>query len=170
MNLDVPVKVVMKSFRGGAKYPVKSTHNSVGYDIFAWTELKSNGSRSLEYIYPGELKIIKTGINFLSIPNEFEVQIRPRSGLAAKKYITVLNTPGTIDPDYVGEGEDFEVRVILYNASKENIFTVEHGDKIAQMVFSYKPKVVLCDENDKEINNEDYLQIRQGGFGSTDGN
>ena len=92
----------------------------------------------------------------IAIPQGFEVQIRPRSGLAAKKGITVLNTPGTIDADYRGE-----IKIILINHSKEN-FVIKNGERIAQMVVC--PVIQAKLEEVEELNNTDR---GCGGFGST---
>jgi len=106
-------------------------------------------------INPGQKALIPTGFA-LSIPPGFEVQIRPRSGLAAKKSITVLNTPGTIDADYRGE-----IKVILINLGKEK-FIVENGLRIAQMVVCpvVKAQFDLVDELEETLRGA-------GGFGST---
>ena len=117
-------------------------------DIAAYTENKVE-------LLPGEKKIIPTGFS-LSIPKGFEIQIRPRSGLAAKKNITVLNTPGTIDADYRGE-----IKVILINLGKEK-FIVENGERIAQMVLC--PVVRADIQEVKELSQTDR---GIGGFGST---
>lgn len=103
-----------------SKIPFYATDEAAGADICA---------KLVEsiFIHPGEFKIIPTAL-FLSIPRGYEVQIRPRSGLAAKNGITVLNSPGTIDSDYRGE-----VCVILINHGKE-VFEVKDGMRIAQMV------------------------------------
>jgi dUTP pyrophosphatase len=106
-------------------------------------------------INPGEKSIIPTGL-ILSIPKGFEVQIRPRSGLAAKKGISVLNTPGTIDADYRGE-----IKVILINLGKEN-FIVENGLRIAQMVVC-----PIVQANFEEVKDLDKTTRGEGGFGST---
>ena len=106
-------------------------------------------------IYPGDTAIIPTGLA-LSIPRGFEAQIRPRSGLAAKQKVSVLNTPGTIDADYRGE-----IKVILINHSKE-LFTVEKGQRIAQLVICPVIQVQL-----KEVDNLDETKRGEGGFGST---
>ena len=106
-------------------------------------------------IEPGEKALIPTGFS-LSIPLGYEVQIRPRSGLAAKKGITILNTPGTIDSDYRGE-----IKVILINLSKDG-FSVKNGERIAQMVVCPIKQVVV--EEVKELS-ETNRGI--GGFGST---
>tara|TARA_R110000765_G_scaffold223158_3_gene327313 strand:- start:2649 stop:3080 length:432 start_codon:yes stop_codon:yes gene_type:complete len=103
----------------------------------------------------GETVLVKTGI-IIEIPSGFEGQVRPRSGLALKKGITVLNSPGTIDSDYRNE-----VGVILINLGIED-FNIEFGDRIAQIVISKyeKCKVVLCDDLTPS-------DTRSGGFGST---
>ena len=106
-------------------------------------------------ISPGEKALIPTGFS-LSIPAGYEVQIRPRSGLAVKKNITVLNTPGTIDADYRGE-----IKVILINFGKEK-FIVENGLRIAQMVIC--PVIIAELQEVEELSRT----IRgSGGFGST---
>ena len=106
-------------------------------------------------IKPMERKLIKTGIA-ISIPENYEVQIRPRSGLALKQGITVLNTPGTIDADYRGE-----IGVILINLG-ENDFIVERGMRIAQMVVNPIVQAELI-----EVAELDATQRGEGGFGST---
>ena len=97
-------------------------------------------------ILPGKTSIIPTGIS-LAVPKNFEIQIRPRSGLAAKKQITVLNTPGTIDADYRGE-----IKVILINLGDE-VFTIEKGSRIAQMVLCPITKAVLKEVSDLDETN-----------------
>ena len=106
-------------------------------------------------IAPWEKEIIACGIS-VSMPIGMEAQVRPRSGLAFKHGITVLNTPGTIDSDYRGE-----IKVILINLSKEK-FIVRPLDRIAQMIFSNVTKVEF-----KQVNNLDDTTRGQGGFGST---
>ena len=113
-------KVLIKPFTEKVLIPKYETSGSSGMDIAAYIE------NNIE-IKPGEKALISTGFS-LSIPRGFEIQIRPRSGLAAKKSISVLNTPGTIDADYRGE-----INIILINHGKEN-FIVENGLRIAQMV------------------------------------
>jgi len=108
-------------------------------------------------IAPGKRAMIDTGIK-MEIPVGYEAQIRPRSGLAAKKGITVLNTPGTIDSDYRGE-----VKIILINLGDE-AFTVKRGDRIAQMVFS---PVTTADFSLETILESSERGV--GGFGSTGG-
>jgi dUTP pyrophosphatase len=104
---------------------------------------------------PQEFKIVKTGLQ-MSLPFGYEAQVRPRSGLAAKRGVTVLNTPGTIDADYRGE-----VGVILINHSKE-VFHIEKGDRIAQMVINKLTKFEV-----KQVKTLDKTSRGQGGFGST---
>lgn len=104
---------------------------------------------------PGERILVPTGL-YLEIPIGLECQVRPRSGLALKKGITVLNTPGTIDSDYRGE-----VGVILMNHSKEN-FTIEANDRIAQLVFCPVIQVTLIETDALESSDRG-----TGGFGST---
>jgi len=107
-------------------------------------------------IMPGERKLVRTGIR-MAIPKGYEGQVRPKSGLALKHGITVLNTPGTVDAPYRGE-----VGVILLNTDTEKPYHVEVGSKIAQMVFCEvaKAEFILVEELDKTTRGE-------GGFGST---
>jgi len=105
---------------------------------------------------PGEKKIISTGI-MVAIPEQYEIQIRPRSGLAAKNGISVLNTPGTIDSDYRGE-----IKVILINLGKD-IFEIKKNDRIAQMIVCPIIKVEL-----EEVESLPETVRGKGGFGSTD--
>ena len=113
-------EVLIKRLSKNVELPKYETNGSSGMDLSAniATEIK---------IEPGKTSIIPTGIS-LSIPKNFEVQIRPRSGLAAKSQVSVLNTPGTIDADYRGE-----IKVILINLSQKS-FIVKRGLRIAQMV------------------------------------
>ncbi|MEY3048525.1 MAG: hypothetical protein RL365_563 [Bacteroidota bacterium] len=106
-------------------------------------------------VAPGERVLVPTGL-FLEIPAGLECQVRPRSGLASKKGITVLNTPGTIDSDYRGE-----VGVILINLSNEK-FTIEPNDRIAQLVFCPVIQVTLIETGALESSDRG-----TGGFGST---
>ena len=141
-------EVLIKRLSKNIPIPKYETDGSSGLDLAA------NIEKSIE-IKPGETLIIPTGIA-LSIPKNFEIQIRPRSGLAAKKQISVLNTPGTIDADYRGE-----VKVILINLGKE-AFTVEKGSRIAQMVMCPIVKAKLI-----EVENLEKTKRGAGGFGST---
>ena len=114
------VKILVKKFEEDVKLPVYKTSGSSGMDLVAYIKSKIN-------IKPGKTAIVPTGIA-VAIPRNYEIQIRPRSGLAAKKGISVLNTPGTVDSDYRGE-----IKIILINLSKKK-FIVKSGDRIAQMV------------------------------------
>jgi dUTP pyrophosphatase len=104
---------------------------------------------------PGKSCLVSTGLS-VAFPQEYEIQIRPRSGLAAKKNISVLNTPGTIDSDYRGE-----LKIILFNHSSEN-FIINNNDRVAQMVLAPIIKMELeeTDELPESIRGK-------GGFGST---
>ena len=128
--------------------PTYKTRGSSGLDIRANIENSIN-------LRPMERAVIPTGI-YLEIPENIEAQIRPRSGLALKSGITVLNTPGTIDADYRGE-----VAVILVNLSK-TLFTINDGDRIAQIVFS---KVEKINWREKKVLTK--TERGEGGFGST---
>lgn len=132
--------------------PEYATSGSSGFDLRANLD-------SPVTIKPHSIQIIPTGLYF-EIPENFEIQIRPRSGLAAKNGVTVLNTPGTIDADYRGE-----IKVILINHSEVGFF-VNHGDRIAQAVISSvigKNHVKLNKINEINTNTE----RGSGGFGST---
>tara|TARA_A100001011_G_scaffold400724_1_gene517986 strand:- start:6521 stop:6961 length:441 start_codon:yes stop_codon:yes gene_type:complete len=141
-------KILIKRFSSKVLVPKYKTPGSSGMDISAYIE------KNIE-IMPGEKVIIPTGFS-LSIPKGFEVQIRPRSGLAANKGITVLNTPGTIDADYRGE-----IKVILINLSKEK-FVVENGSRVAQMIVS-----PVIQSEIEEVQELSETQRGSGGFGST---
>jgi dUTP pyrophosphatase len=151
--------VEIKAFREGVTYPAKSTTNAAGYDVHAWC-LDSYDSQIL--VTSNDTKLIKTGLN-VNIPKGYEVQVRSRSGLAAKNSVVVLNSPGTIDCDFSGQGENFEVKVILHNHSK-NGFVVKHGDRVAQLVICKLSEVEfkVVDEFAETVNED-----REGGFGST---
>lgn len=132
-----------------AKLPIKGTPGAAGYDVTSIEEV---------IIKPGKFQLIKTGLKGI-LPTGFEAQVRPRSGLALKHGITVLNSPGTIDEDYRhGWG------VILYNTSSED-FKVEKGMRIAQLVFKMSLDFTLTEITDEEF--AKYKTGRQGGFGST---
>lgn len=134
----------------GAIMPSYATDGSSGADIYAYLP-----DSSYYVLEPGTFALIPTGIR-MEICSGFEVQIRPRSGLAAKNGITVLNTPGTIDADYRGE-----VKVILINHS-ELSYTIEHGSRIAQMVFAEVRRAEFQLTHKLNITNRG-----EGGFGST---
>ena len=141
-------KILIKKLHSDVNLPAYETSGSSGMDLQAYI--------SEEIILkPGERKLIPTGLS-IAIPENLEIQIRPRSGLAYKKGISVVNTPGTIDSDYRGE-----IKVLLINLGKEN-FIIKKFERIAQMVVCPITKVVLCETNDLPDT------IRgEGGFGST---
>jgi dUTP pyrophosphatase len=141
-------KIQIKKLSNEVITPKYETSGASGMDIMAY--IKEGIA-----INPGEKALIPTGFS-LSVPQGYEVQIRPRSGLAAKKGITVLNTPGTIDSDYRGE-----IKVILINLSKD-IFSIKNGERIAQMVVCPIKQVIL--EEVKELSE---TNRGVGGFGST---
>ena len=141
-------EILIKRLSKNVNLPKYETEGSSGMDLSA----DINSKIDLE---PGESSIIPTGIS-VSIPRNFEIQIRPRSGLAAKKQISVLNTPGTIDSDYRGE-----IKVILINLGKK-IFTVEKGARIAQMILCPIEKAKIKEVQDLEKTNRGTK-----GFGST---
>ena len=128
--------------------PEYATEDSAGFD------LRAKLSEEIK-LQPMERQLVKTGL-FLELPTRYEAQIRPRSGLALKKGITVLNSPGTIDSDYRGE-----IGVILINLSQEE-FTIENGDRIAQMVIAEYQKVDFV-----EVDQLEDSARGDGGFGST---
>ena len=141
-------KILIKRLSSDVSLPKYETSGSSGMDLAAYISDNIN-------LEPGKSVIIPTGLS-VAIPNNFEIQIRPRSGLAAKKKISVLNTPGTIDSDYRGE-----IKVILINLG-DDTFVIEKGLRIAQMVVC--PIVKAQIEEVKDLNNT----IRgEGGFGST---
>jgi|TARA_B110000971_G_scaffold202648_1_gene222566 dUTP pyrophosphatase len=141
-------KIQIKKLSSSVSIPKYETPGSSGMDVAAF--VKSN-----IIIYPGEKALVPTGLS-ISIPLGHEIQIRPRSGLAVKKNITVLNTPGTIDADYRGE-----IKVILINLGKEK-FIIKNGDRIAQMVIC---PVVQADL--EEVDELSDTERGSGGFGST---
>jgi dUTP pyrophosphatase len=141
-------EILIKRLSKEVPLPKYETDGSSGLDIAAYID------KNIE-IKPGKSEIIPTGLA-LAIPKNFEIQIRPRSGLAAKNQISVLNTPGTIDADYRGE-----LKVILINLGQKN-FIVEKGLRIAQLVLCPIVKAKL-----KEVETLDDTKRGSGGFGST---
>lgn len=134
----------------------KSNHALPNYETIASAgmDLRANLSES-RVLKPLERSIVGTGL-FIELPIGYEAQVRPRSGLAAKKGITVLNTPGTIDADYRGE-----IGVILVNLSNED-FTIENGERIAQLVIAKHERAEWV-----EVNELSETSRGTGGFGST---
>ncbi|CAA0192351.1 dUTP diphosphatase [Tenacibaculum maritimum] len=139
------VQIINKSKH---QIPAYETEGSAGMD------LRANIEESIT-LKPLERAIIKTGL-FIALPVGFEAQVRPRSGLAAKKGITVLNSPGTIDADYRGE-----IGVILVNLSNDN-FTIQDGERIAQLIIAKHERIIW---KQVEVLNE--TARGTGGFGST---
>jgi dUTP pyrophosphatase len=145
INKKMTIKIINKSNHALPNY---ETIASAGMD------LRANLSEA-RVLKPLERSIVGTGL-FIELPIGYEAQVRPRSGLAAKKGITVLNTPGTIDADYRGE-----IGVILVNLSNED-FVIENGERIAQLVISKHERAEWV-----EVNELSETSRGAGGFGST---
>ena len=141
-------KVLIKKLDPAVELPAYKTEGASGMDLMALVKEPIN-------LKPNSSCLVPTGLA-VAFSSDFEIQIRPRSGLAAKNQISVLNTPGTIDADYRGE-----LKVILVNLSDKN-FIVEKGLRIAQMVLCPVVKAKL-----KEVNTLEYTKRGSGGFGST---
>ena len=142
------IEILIKRLSKNVTLPRYETEDSSGLDLAA------NIDEQIK-ILPGKSEIIPTGLA-VAIPKNFEIQIRPRSGLAAKSQVSVLNTPGTIDADYRGE-----IKVILINLS-DKVFVVEKGMRIAQMVVCPVIKATL-----KEVTKLEITERGSGGLGST---
>ena len=142
------VKILIKKTNKEVITPKYKTDGSSGVDLSAFLEKKV-------VIKPNSSELIPTGLQ-VAIPEELEIQIRPRSGLAAKESIGVLNSPGTIDSDYRGE-----LKIILFNHSNKD-FIINNGDRIAQMVL-----VPIVKMEFEEVDSLPNTVRGQGGFGST---
>ena len=142
------VKVLIKKLDPAVILPEYKTNGASGMDIVAFI-------REPIIVKPKTSSLISTGLS-VAFSEKYEIQIRPRSGLAAKNNISVLNTPGTIDSDYRGE-----IKVIIYNHGNED-FTINNGDRIAQMVLAPIVKIEL-----EEILDLPKTIRDMGGFGST---
>ena len=142
------VKILIKKLNSKVKLPSYKTDGSSGMDLMAFIDKPIS-------ILPQKSELIPTGLS-IAIPNNTEVQIRPRSGLAAKNNISVLNTPGTVDSDYRGE-----LKVILYNHGNKE-FIVNNEDRIAQMVL-----MPIIKAKFEEVENLPDTIRGEGGFGST---
>ena len=142
------VKVLIKKLDPNVKLPEYKSDGASGMDLLAFIKETIN-------IKPKTSSLIPTGLS-VAFSKNYEIQIRPRSGLAAKKNISVLNTPGTIDSDYRGE-----IKIIIYNHGNTE-FVINNGDRIAQMILSPVLKIKFEETNDlpETIRGE-------GGFGST---
>ena len=142
------VKVLVKKLDPSVKLPEYKTEGASGMDLIAFVDETMN-------IKPKTSALIPTGIS-VAFSEDYEIQIRPRSGLAAKNNVSVLNTPGTIDSDYRGE-----IKVIIFNHSN-NDFIVNNGDRIAQMILAPIMKMEL-----EEAKNLPQTIRGKSGFGST---
>ena len=142
------VKILIKKLNSKVKLPSYKTDGSSGMDLMAFLDKPIS-------ILPQKSELIPTGLS-IAIPDNTEVQIRPRSGLAVKNNISVLNTPGTIDSDYRGE-----LKVILYNHGNKE-FIVNNEDRIAQIVL-----MPIIKANFEEVENLPETIRGEGGFGST---
>ena len=142
------VKVLIRRLSSEVKLPSYKTSGASGMDLMAFI-------KSSVIIKPKTSCLIPTGLS-IAFSKNYEIQIRPRSGLAAKRNISVLNTPGTIDSDYRGE-----IKVVIYNHGNKD-FLINNGDRIAQMILAPVMKMELEETNDlpKTIRGK-------GGFGST---
>ena len=149
MTVNTKIIIRVKVLDNSISLPKYETGNSAGMDIRAFVP-----EGKIE-IKPSETKLISTGL-YLEIPEGYEVQVRPRSGLALKSGITVLNSPGTIDADYRGE-----IKVILINHSSDNFF-IANEMRIAQIVVTQFTRADLL-----KVNNLSETNRGEGGFGST---
>ncbi len=142
------VKVLIKKLDPKVKIPVYKTVGSSGMDLMAFIEQPIK-------LAPNRSCLVPTGL-VVAFPEEYEIQIRPRSGLAAKNSISVLNTPGTIDSDYRGE-----IKIILFNHGGSE-FVINNKDRVAQMILTPVNKMNL-----EEVENLPDTLRGKGGFGST---
>ncbi len=148
IEIEIEVELTPHEHAVGLNLPSYATEQSAGMDLTAALE------EAIE-LGPGERALVPAGIS-IALPPGYEAQIRPRSGLAVKHGVTVLNTPGTIDADYRGE-----IKVVLINHGQEP-FTIERGMRIAQMVIARHASVKW-----KTVKNLDATERGEGGFGST---
>ncbi|MDC0569433.1 dUTP diphosphatase [Candidatus Pelagibacter sp.] len=141
-------KVLIKKLNTKVELPAYKTTGASGMDLMAFIEKPIK-------IAPNSSCLVPTGLS-VAFSDDYEIQIRPRSGLAAKNNITVLNTPGTIDSDYRGE-----IKIILFNHGKED-FLINNKDRVAQMILTPVIKMEL-----EETDNLPDTLRGEGGFGST---
>jgi len=141
-------RVLIKKLNPDVQLPIYKTSGASGMDLMAFIEEPIK-------IPPNSSYLIPTGLS-MAFTEDYEIQIRPRSGLAAKNSITVLNTPGTIDSDYRGE-----IKIILFNHGKED-FIINNKDRVAQMILTPVIKMEF-----EEIDNLPDTLRGEGGFGST---
>jgi dUTP pyrophosphatase len=142
------VKILVKKLDSCVKLPSYKTIGSSGMDLMALTDKPI-------IILPKKSYLVPTGIS-VAMPKNYEIQIRPRSGLAVKNNISILNTPGTIDSDYRGE-----IKIILFNHGSDE-FLINNGDRIAQIVLMPVHKIDF-----EEVDNLPDTVRGEGGFGST---
>jgi dUTP pyrophosphatase len=142
------VKVLIKKLNPDVMLPAYKTNGASGMDLMAFTDEPIKIAPNSSYLVP-------TGLS-IAFSEDYELQIRPRSGLAAKNSITVLNTPGTIDSDYRGE-----IKIILFNHGKEE-FVINNKDRVAQMILVPVAKMKF-----EEVENLPDTLRGEGGFGST---
>ena len=142
------VKVLIKKLNSAAQIPSYKTEGASGMDLMAFVNEPIR-------LAPKNSCLVPTGLS-VAFSNDYEIQIRPRSGLAAKKNISVLNTPGTIDSDYRGE-----IKIILFNHGDKE-FIINNKDRVAQMVLTPVHKMSL-----EEVDNLPDSVRGKGGFGST---
>ena len=142
------VKVLIKKLNPDVELPNYKTNGASGVDLMAFIDKPIKIAPNCSYLIP-------TGLS-VAFSSDYEIQIRPRSGLAAKNNVTVLNTPGTIDSDYRGE-----IKVILFNHGK-NDFIINNKDRVAQMILTPTIKVDF-----EEVDNLPDTLRGEGGFGST---
>ena len=142
------VKVLVKKLNPAVEIPTYKTSGASGMDLMAFIEKPIK-------LAPKSSCLVPTGIS-VAFSNEYEIQIRPRSGLATKNNISVLNTPGTIDSDYRGE-----IKILLFNHGN-NEFTINNKDRVAQMILMPVHKMEL-----EEVENLPNTLRGKGGFGST---
>ncbi len=148
MPKEVLVKIKKLPHASDLKIPTKATGKAAGFDLSA-------AITATQSVQPGAFSLIPTGIA-VSIPPGYEGQVRPRSGLALKHGLSILNTPGTIDSDYRGE-----VKVIIINFGSQP-YTINRGERIAQLVIAAVPEVRL-----EEVSDLEDTPRGQGGFGHT---
>ena len=141
-------RVLIKKLNPDVELPVYKTNGASGMDLMAFTEEPIKIAPNTSYLVP-------TGLS-MAFSEDYEVQIRPRSGLAAKNNITVLNTPGTIDSDYRGE-----IKIILFNHGKED-FVINNKDRVAQAILTPVVKMKF-----EEVDSLPDTLRGEGGFGST---
>ena len=150
MNVTEQVKVNIQRLEGNNDLPLPKymSDGASGMDMYA-------AVTDTEIIPPREVAMIPVGIR-IALPEGFEAQVRPRSGLAAKHGVGILNSPGTIDSDYRGE-----IKIIMFNFGKEP-FVINRGDRIAQMIITRVARAVLIEQDDLED-----TERGSGGFGHT---